>query len=231
MFGKMSNHDERIEQEQSKPAAVLFYVQSFLVIAGLVAKLICGLPIKVFLLEIITLSIAVSYVLIAKAIKRILVMPKGDAALTEINNRILSRAYFAEMLLLVVGELVFIFVLEEYFWWVLFYMAAWFIPAVIFMVLTLKNGWMTTGEGKSKESFNKNFGTRVVISSLLFGIITNVETIFIDGVFQPDCIIRIIGMGASWGVLFYGLMYAFIKWSEKNADKRVKQAEETDDEE
>ena len=50
------------------------------------------------------------------------------------------------------------------------------------------------------------------------------------GIFYVKGWLMILGLSALWGILFYLGMMAFIKLSEKNADKAVKEQEDGDEE-
>lgn len=221
MFGKKSEriHDERIEKESNKPAAMMFYVTTALLVICLGVKVVCQLPVQVYALEIGCLVISLVYAIADKARNGILWMKEKDDALVTINNKILARAYMIDFWMLAFGELVFIVVLKEYFWWVGMYLFTLLVPALVITVLTLKKGWLGWGSKKQEKTGIKEFRKRVIIGSLFFGIFVGFPYVYSNGTFHPEGILWVLGLGAGWGVMFYFLMLGFIKASEKKADE------------
>ena len=63
------------------------------------------------------------------------------------------------------------------------------------------------------------------LGALFFGIVMGGPSCIRDGAFDPMGIVKIIGMGAMWGVLFYLMFTALLKVGEKQADKAAAEAE------
>ncbi len=227
MFGKSSNkvYDERIEKESNKPAAMMFYVTTVLLVLCMGVKIVCQLPVKVYALEIGCLVISLVYVFANKAKNGILWIKEKDDAITTINNKILAKGFMIDFWMLVFGELVFMLVLKEYFFWVTAYLFIVLVPSVVITILSLKNGWLTWGTKKREKKGLKEFRIRVVIGSLFFGVFMGFPMLYSKGTFHPEGILWILGMGAFWGIFFYFGMLAFIKASESKADKIAREAE------
>lgn len=232
MFGRKSEriHDERIEKESNKPAAMMFYVTTVLLVLCITAKIVCKLPVQVYALEIGCLAVSLIYAIADKARNGILWMSEKDDALVAINNKILARAYMIDFWMLAVGEVVFIVVLKEYFWWVSLYLFTLLVPALVITILSLKKGWLVWGGKKQEQKGIKEFRKRVVIGSLFFGVFVGWPQLYSEGTFHPEGILWVLGLGAFWGVMFYFLMLGFIKMSEKKADSIAQAAEVEEDE-
>lgn len=239
--------DERIEKESNKLAAPMFYLFSVELLACLIVKLVLGEPWYNFVLEIACLVPAWGYVLLKRAQNGILVIKEKDEALLTIRNEILSKAFMISFFVIILGELFYMFAVTDYFsrysiihsdeeiWtremtWMLVYLAVWFVPAIIFTIFTLKKGWLIWGSKKREVTGKKEFGKRVVIGSLFFGLIMGVPELIENGIFYAKGWLMILGLAAGWGILYYFGMMAFIKLSEKNADKAVKEQEGADEE-
>jgi len=96
---------------------------------------------------------------------------------------------------------------------------------LIYSIAAIKNGWLIWGSKKREMEGKKNFKVRVVISSLFFGLFTGFLFLFKDGAFQPKGILWILGMGISWGIMFYFMFIGMMKVAEKRADKKVEEKE------
>ncbi len=239
--------DERIEKESNKLTAPMFYLLSVELLACLIVKLVLGEPWHNFVLEIACLVPAWGYVLVKRAQNGILVIKEKDEALLSIRNAILSKAFMISFLVIIIGELFYMFAVTDYFSpdaiihsdaeiltreliWMLVYLAVWFVPALIFTIFTLKKGWLIWGSKKREVTGKKEFGKRVVIGSLFFGLIMGLPELIANGIFYVKGWLMILGMAAMWGILFYFSMLGMIKYSEKKADKAVKEQEESDEE-
>ena len=94
----------------------------------------------------------------------------------------------------------------------------------------LKKGWMVWGSKKREVTGKKEFGKRVIIGALFFGLIMGVPELIANGIFYVKGWLMILGMAAMWGILFYFAMLGLIKFSEKKADKLVQEKEESNEE-
>ena len=239
--------DERIEKETNKLMTPMFYLFSAGLFACLVLKLVLREPWYNFALELLCLVPAWGYVLLARAQKGIPVIKEKDDALLSIRDAIHSKAFMISFWVIIIGELIYMFVVTDYFsrygimqpdtegWtremtWMCVYLAVWFIPAIIITVYTLKKGWMIWGSKKREVTGKKEFGKRVIIGSLFFGLIMGVPELIENGIFYAKGWLMILGLSVFWGILFYFSMLGMIKLSEKNADKAVKEQEEHDEE-
>lgn len=222
MIMRKRKPDERLEKESNELTAKMFYVITFLLLISLIVKLVCRLPYKVFILEIICLLASGIYFFAQEIGKGILGVRQKDEALSEIHRGILSKAFNIDFELLMTGELIYIFAVKDYFVWVLSYMAAWLIPALVITIASITKGWLIrVGKAQGKKG-KKSFLISVILGSAAFGILMGFSDFYHDGAFHAEGLLSIIGMGAGWGILFYILMNFLIKKAEKHADKRMK---------
>jgi len=239
--------DERIEKESNKAMAPLFYLFSAGMLACLVLKLVLREPWYNFTLELLCLVPAWGYVLVKSIQNGILIIKEKDDALLGIRNAILSKAFMISFWVIIIGELFYMLAVTDYFnpdagihsdseiWtremtWMIVYLAVWFVPALVFTIFTLKKGWLIWGSKKREVTGKKEFGKRVVIGSLFFGLIMGVPELIANGIFYVKGWLMILGMAAMWGILFYFSMLGMIKFSEKKADKLVQEKEESNEE-
>lgn len=119
----------------------------------------------------------------------------------------------------------FLFVAGEYFWWLCAYLAIVMVPALIYTVASIKNGWLIWGTKKRETEGKKNFKLRVVIGSLFYGIFVCSHMLIKDGKFDPWGILWILGSAALFGIPFYFAMMLMMKTAEKRADKNLEEKE------
>lgn len=239
--------DERIEKETNKLMTPMFYLVSTELLACLVLKLVLQEPWYNFILEILCLVPAWGYALVKRSQSGILVLKEKDDALLSIRDAIHSKAFMISFWVIIIGEVIYMFAMTDYFsrygiiqpdevsWpreltWLLVYLVVWFIPAIIVTVNTLKKGWLIWGSKKREATGKKEFGKRVIVGSLFFGLIMGLPELIENGIFYAKGWLMIFGMAAMWGILFYFAMLGLIKLSEKNADKAVKEKEESNEE-
>ena len=239
--------DERIEKETNKLMTPMFYLFSAGLFGCLVLKLVLREPWYNFLLEILCLVPAWGYALAARAQKGILVIKEKDDTLLSIRDAIHSKAFMISFWVIITGELFYMFAVTDWFkanamehageeiWtreltWMVVYLAVWFVPAIIITVFSLKKGWLIWGSKKRENVGKKVFAKRVVVGSLFYGLIMGLPELIKHGIFYVKGWLMILGMAAFWGILFYFGMMAFIKFSEKKADKAVKEQEGADEE-
>ena len=230
MFGKKEKKviDERIEKESNKFAAKMYYLITALTVISLIVKLVCKLPLYVYGLEIIALVASLVYIIVNELRNGILFVKNKDEELLNIHNGILAKAEMIIFYIIVVGEFFYLFLAVEYLFWVIADFVIWMIPAVIQTVVSIKNGWFIWGSKQKEIKGKKDFRKRVVIGSLFYGIIVGFPSLYSsDGVFQPEGILRILGLAVAWGIPFYLIMVALMKISEKKADKKLE--EQVDD--
>ncbi len=217
--------DERIKKESNHLSAKMYYVITVLTIVSLIVKLVCKVPFYVYLLEILALLGSIGYVLVSEVRKGILFVKEKDETLQTIHEEMLSNAMTISFWILIIGEWIFLFVAEKYSAWIVSYFAIWLVPALIITIASIKNGWLIWGTQKRKVEGKKSFKKRVAIGALVYGVILGFPMLFKDGVFHPEGLLWILGMGAMWGVLFYFAFTGFMKVAEKKADKILKEQE------
>ena len=249
--------DERIEKESNKLMPPMFYLFSVEMLVCLVLKLVLGEPWYNFTLEILCLVPAWIYVLVKRVQNGILVIKEKDEALLAIRDNIVAKAFMISFWVILIGEMIYMYLVVDVIngdsavwvkelvngvvsgdgsaWpreltWLFVYLAVWFVPAIIITVFTLKKGWLIWGSKKREVTGKKEFAKRTAIGALFFGLIMGAPELFDNGVFQPKGLLIIVLTGAAWGLFFYFFMTAFIKRSEKNADKAVEGQEGSDEE-
>ena len=225
MFWKKENKvvDERIEKESNKFAAKMYYLITALTVISLIVKLACQLPLYVYGLEIIALVASLIYFLVSEARNGILFEKNKDEELLNIHYGILAKAEMVIFCIIVTGELFYLFLAKEYFFWILSYFVIWMIPGLLQTIITIKNGWLIWGSKQKEVSGKKDFKKRVVYGSLAFGIFMGFPFLFRDGVIHPEGILIILLYAVGWGIPFYFLFMLMIKISEKKADKKLEE--------
>lgn len=232
--------DERIEKETNKIMPAMFWLFSAGLIASLVVKLVLGEPWYNFILEILCLVPAWGYALVRRVSNGVLVLKERDEVLLSIRNEIMAKAYMVAFWVLTTGQVIYMFFVmavlmpDNIAWiremtWLVVYLAVDFIIALIISIFTVKKGWMIWGSKKREVTGKKDFAKRTVLGALMFGVMMGVLDILENG-FSVQTILMVVGTGAFWGILFYFSMLAIIKISEKNADKAVKEKEESNEE-
>ncbi len=217
--------DERIEKESNVLYGKMFYVISLLMILSVIVKVVCKVPWFVYGLELLALAVSGVFLFVQELRKGILFVRKKDEVLSEIHSKNLRDAYMIAFWILLVGELLFMHMAEEYFFWLYSYTLIWLIPSIIISIASLSNGWMIWG-GKKKEAMGKKrLALGTTLGALCFGIILGGRFLFRDGIFQWTGILWILGLSAFWGFAFYFILRACIKISEEQADYNAKMAE------
>lgn len=233
--------DERIEKETNKLMAPMFCLFSTGLLVSLIVKLVLGEPWYNFILELLCLISSWTYVLARRIGSGVLFLKEKDEVLLSIRNEIMAKAYGVAFWILTTGQLIYMFFVmyvlmpKDVIWvremtWLVVYLAIDLIPAFIITVFSIKKGWMLWGSKNREVTGKKDFAKRTVIASLFFGLCMGVPYLFADGGFSLKAVLVIIGSGAMWGIMFYFGMLAVIKISEKNADKSVREKEESNEE-
>ena len=227
--------DERIVKESNHLAGKMFYVMCALLAVSLVVKCWFDLPWYVYALEIVSLTAGVVCFLFKEINYGILFVKEKDAALTELHDASLTKAMMVQFWLMTIGECIPILLcayIEEllpYFWWFASYMLILLPVSLVITVYSLKKGWLVWGSKKQEKTGKKNFAVRVAIGALAYGVLMEMfdgfKHVYHDGAFHAEGLLRVVGMAACWGILFYFAMLAVIKVSEKRANKRLQEAE------
>lgn len=227
MFQKKT--DERLEKESNVLAAKMYYLTMFLLLVSLAVKLACRLPFPVFALEALCLLAGGLYFLVQEIRNGILGLREKDEALLEIHRGILAKAYMIDFWLLLLGELIFLFALEDYSIWVLSYFIAWVPSALAITISSVKKGWLVrAGQAQGKKG-KRSFLLSVILGSLVYGLFMGYPELYHDGAFHARGLLYVLGMAAGWGIPFYLVMNFFVGRSEKRADKRLEEAEQDEE--
>lgn len=234
MERKKRKTDERIEKETNQSVGKLFYLVCGLLVVSLIVKCCFRLPVYVYALEIVSLVAGVGYFLWREKKFGILFIMNRDEILWELHNETLTKAMMVQFWIMTIGECIPMYLMayikpvQQYFWWYCSYMLVLLPVALIITVLSLKKGWLVWGGKEQEKTGKKNFAIRVMFGALLYGVLMEAfdgfKHVYYDGAFHAEGFGRIFGMAALWGVLFYFAMLGVIKISEKQADKRLKEA-------
>jgi len=222
--------DERIVKETNRLSAKLYAAMTILSLLFLIVKLVCRLPWFMIIVDAVALVVCGLYVVIHEKKKGILFLKDKDDALKSLQEEIWAKASNIMLDIILTGELILLFVAEEYLIWIAAYFVIWFIPALIYTILVIKRGLFIWGNKKREKEGKKNFKGKVIIGSAFFGLFTGFPMLFKNGAFQPTGFLWIIGMGAAWGIMFYFAMTGMMKLSEKKADKDLSEMENGNEE-
>lgn len=217
--------DERILKESNHLYAKMFYVMQLLNLIVLLVKLVCRVPVYLYVLELMCLVVGALIVIVDEKRKGILFVKEKDEVLQTLHEETLTKAFSVNSWIIIMGELILMLALlafaAKYFFWVLSYFFIWLPPSLIVTIVSMKRGWLIWGTKKREETGKKEFIKRVIIGSAFFGLFMAFPSIFRGGSFHPSGLLLALGMGASWGIMFYILFIGMMKIAEKNADKNV----------
>lgn len=214
--------DERIAKQSNALAARLLPVMLGLEAIVLIVKLCLGGG-TTCLLDGAALAVGAGLAAILLTVKGVWLA--GDEAMREIRDTCLSQAFMTMFWLLIFGEFVCVMVDSGRILWYAPTILTWLIPALIITVLTVRRGLFTWGGRKAEANGQKRLAISTTIGALFFGIVMGADKCFVDGRFEPKGLLVVLGMAASWGVLFYLLMSLMLKVGGKQADKAVNAAE------
>ncbi|MBP3618000.1 MAG: hypothetical protein J6J38_08180 [Lachnospiraceae bacterium] len=235
MEEKKRKPDERIEKESNRLMGKFFYLVCVLLVVSLAVKCWFDLPYYVYALEIVSLMAGVVCFLFQELRNGILFVKKKDDALSELHNAALTKAMMTQFWIMVVGECIPVYLcayveeLQQYFWWFASYMLVIAPVTVIITVVSIKKGLIVWGGKKQEKTGKKKFAITTVFAALLYGVLMEAffgfRHVYHDGAFHAEGLLWIVGSGAFWGILFYFAMLGVIKISEKQANKRVQEAD------
>ena len=227
--------DERIQKETNHLAGKMFYVISALLVISLVVKCCFRLPVYVYALEIVALVAGFACYLIRDAKFGILGVKNKDEALREIHNETMTKAMMVQFWVMIIGEVIPMIVcaynetVAQYFWWFTSYLLMFFPVALVFTIVALKKGWLVWGNKKQEKAGKKRFAATLPFSALLYGVLfeamSGFKHVYHDGAFDAKGILLILGMSVAWGVLFGLFMLGAMKFSGKQAEKHVPEAD------
>lgn len=227
---KKQPSDERIEKESNRVSAKMYYLMSIIMVISIVVKLCYKVPLYVYALELITLAVSGMFCVVSELKYGIRFLKEKDEELLSIHHKILSKAMMISFWIIIIGELLFIFITNQYIKWVALYFVIWSIPALIILFFAVKNGWLIWGTKKKEKSGKKELKKRTAIGALFFGLVMGAPMLFQDGVFHLEGLLWVFGMAAGWGILFYLMFAGIMKLAEKRADINVDNKEIEDEE-
>ncbi len=218
----MKNHDERIEKRSNALAAKLLVVMLALQVIVLIVKVCLG-GAAYCLLDVVALAVGLGTAAVLMTIKG--VWRAGDEILREIRTACLAKAFGYMLQTLVFGEFLLFIINPDNVMWYAPSIIVWSIPALVYTVLAVKNGLFQWGGRKAESTGKAKLAKSTALGALFFGVVMGGPECIKDGAFDPMGIVKIIGMGAMWGILFYLMFSAMLKLGEKRADKEVQEAE------
>ena len=218
----MNSTDERIEKSSNALSAKLLWAMVILQVIVLAVKLYLG-GIAYCLLDVLALAVGLGTAALLITLKG--VWHAGDDILREIRTGCLAKAFMYMLITLVVGEFVLIMLDPAHTLWYASSIIVWAPPALIYTVLAVKNGLFQWGSKKAETTGKAKLARSTALGALFFGIVMGGPECIQNGAFNPMGIIKIIGMGAMWGILFYLMFSALLKVGEKQADKAAAEAE------
>lgn len=226
--------DERIEKESNQLIGKMFYAVCGLLLVSIAVKCYFDLPFYVYALEIISLFAGIACFVVREMKDGILFIVNRDAILKELHKEAQTKALLVQFWVMTMGQVIpmllehYVESIQQYFWWFASYMMILFPLSLIITVAMLKKGWLVWGSKKQEESGRKKLAVRAVFAGLFYGVMMEVadgfENLYHDGAFHMEGVLWIVGLGAFFGVSVYFAMLGFIKISEKNANKRLKEA-------
>ena len=214
--------DERIQRQSNVLAARLLPLMLALGAIVLIVKMLLGGG-TTCLLDGAALAVGAGLAVLLLTVKG--VWRAEDEALREIRDTCLSHAFMAMFLLLIFGGFVCVMVDSGRLLWYAPTILTWLIPALIMTALIVRRGLFTWGGRKAAANGQKRLAISTTIGALFFGIVMGADRCFVDGRFEPKGLLVVLGMAASWGVMFYLLMSLMLKVGGKQADKAVNAAE------
>ncbi|MBE5958260.1 MAG: hypothetical protein E7254_05270 [Lachnospiraceae bacterium] len=228
--------DERIIGESGKYCYYTVVAMIFLAICSIVIKVSFEVPFVGYSLEIISLVIGAVIYLVDEKRKGILFVEKSDECLLEMHYKTFRYILIAMLFTFALGDVVLSLITDG----VLYYASniiIWIIPLSIFTVIAVKKGWLTFEKKNTAEKRNESELTRVKAlalrcfgGSIIFGSVMFLSSLKEGKSMNIDNVIIVIKMAIMWGVLFFAAMYTLIRISERNSDKKVKEADVEDEE-
>mgnify|MGYP000679565555 CR=1 FL=1 len=215
--------DERLARQQNALAAVGYWMVMALQALMLVIKLLLGASLRFCILDHAVLAVgAVGMVLVRT---RNGLWGQKDEALREMEQAGLAKVFLVQFFLILIGEFLLFFLDEANLIWYLPYLPVWIIPALYVMIRGYRSGLYTYGTRKAEVHSKRQLLWRTAVGALFFGIVMGGPECIKDGAFNPAGLWQVIGMAATWGILFYLMFTALLKVGEKRADKAVQEAE------
>lgn len=222
---KIYEMDERIEKQYNSTNIVAYIL---IQIACIISLLIKAFTIEINLFSTITeIFILIGcnvYIIVRSFILGIslkdLIKVMDEGILT-FRNKFISQSFKAAYIATICIGAIYVFIFDN------IYLAAlngfiFFIPGLYASYKYIKNGILIFGSVRKRNSKKltfKEFKIRVVIGSIIFGLIMHGNEVCVDGSFHFTAIMMIFLAALLWGIPFYFIMKLMINTSEKNADK------------
>ncbi|AYE34926.1 DUF6773 family protein [Clostridium septicum] len=216
--------DERLTKQVNQVNTQSFIIMEILCIISIIIK---GIIFKELLLCFIELLILIGgnlYIGIEIVINKInpvvFIKEKNDEMIIDYKRKIISRCFIGGFILTLIAPAPYLFLYNNLYA-AMSYMIIMFISAGYATFKYVKDGLFIPLRRKDKKDWKKSFKRNVVIGSLFFGFSTNLNKIFLNGVFHPKGLIGVLISAGLWGCMFYTSMLFMIKFSTKLADKKI----------
>lgn len=216
--------DERITRESNALLARAFWMMLLLQAGVLAAKFALGAAVRVCILDMAVFCVGFIGMIVLRTAKGL--WGAKDEALREIEQAGLSKLFGTMLWMVILGELLLVFLDAGNLRWYAPFFIVWGIPAVYVTVQIIRKGLLLWGSKKAEATGKSRLALKTAVGALFFGVVMGGPDCFADGAFQVSGLWKVLGMGATWGILYYLLMLGMIKLGEKKADKAVAAAEE-----
>lgn len=222
---KIYEMDERIEKQYNSTNIVSYLL---IQIACIISLLIKAFTIDINLFSTITeIFILIGcnvYIIVRSFILGISLkdLIKGmDEGILTFRNKFISQSFKAAYISTICIGAIYVFMFDDIYL-ATFNILIFFIPGLYASYKYIKNGILIFGSGRKRNGKKftlKEFKIRVIIGSIIFGLIMHGNEVYVDGSFYFNGIIAIFLAALLWGIPFYFIMRLMINTSEKNADK------------
>jgi hypothetical protein len=212
--------DERVMKERQRLLAEVFYLQLVLIAVAVVVQLFFDRTFILYVPAIIGGGGAFVFFILRYAMAGILFQRETDERVEAYKIHTKSIGYNIAVYTHVFGGFVILLLFDVIPWGAL---ASWPVPALIFTIREIKKGVGGYGSNQKRRRGLKNLRLSTVFASLFFGAfmswLNDTEGI-------ADFVRETIIYAFLWGIPFYFLMALLFKISDRQADKKLKEAEE-----
>lgn len=215
--------DERIQKASNALLAKFYWIMLGLQAIVLAVKLCLGAELIQWALDGVIILAGLGVMAVMRSIKGL--WGRKDEALKEMDDSVLSTAYGTMLWVTLIPSLLLVFGDAENVLWYGPTLLPLLVTSAIYTVLAVKRGLLLWGGEKVKSDAKKRLRKSTALGALFFGIVMGAPDCFVGGTFRVMGLVKILLMGASWGLLFYGLMVQFINRGEKSADKALAENE------
>lgn len=215
--------DERIQKDSHALLAVLCRVLLALQAAVLVIKVALGREPIAWALDAASLAAGLGVTVVLRSLRGL--WRRGDEALREMDNAVLSTAYGTMLWVTLLGSLLMAFGEGTQLSWYAPCLALLLLTSLCYTVLAVKRGLILWGGAGARKDAKTRLRWSAALGALCYGAVMAAPDCFTQGAFQWRGLVKLVLMAAVWGGLFYALMVLLINRGEKAADKAAEEAE------